>query len=84
MNQLGNHYNEVHPHKAVGYRSPHEFIAACGSSRPASGRSGLKAGNSTLQSWLAVNLVPNQRGPMTHASSPLELAAGAQLPSAGM
>lgn len=21
------HYNEVHPHKALGYRSPHEFIA---------------------------------------------------------
>jgi putative transposase len=25
------HYNEVHPHKALGYRSPHEFIAAHGS-----------------------------------------------------
>jgi putative transposase len=24
------HYNEVHPHKALGYRSPHEFIAARG------------------------------------------------------
>jgi putative transposase len=23
------HYNEVHPHKALGYRSPREFIAAC-------------------------------------------------------
>src|SRR6266566_5072061 len=22
------HYNEVHPHKALGYRSPREFIAA--------------------------------------------------------
>lgn len=22
------HYNEVHPHKALGYRSPHEFIEA--------------------------------------------------------
>ena len=21
------HYNEVHPHKALGYRSPREFIA---------------------------------------------------------
>jgi putative transposase len=21
-----NHYNEVHPHKALGYRSPREFI----------------------------------------------------------
>jgi putative transposase len=21
------HYNEVHPHKALGYRSPSEFIA---------------------------------------------------------
>ena len=27
-----NHYNEVHPHKALGYRSPREFIAAHGSS----------------------------------------------------
>jgi putative transposase len=26
-----NHYNEVHPHKALGYRSPREFIAAHGS-----------------------------------------------------
>ena len=26
------HYNEVHPHKALGYRSPREFIAARGSS----------------------------------------------------
>jgi putative transposase len=26
------HYNEVHPHKALGYRSPREFIAAHGSS----------------------------------------------------
>ena len=25
------HYNEVHPHKALGYRSPREFIAAHGS-----------------------------------------------------
>jgi len=25
------HYNEVHPHKALGYRSPREFIAARGS-----------------------------------------------------
>jgi putative transposase len=24
------HYNEVHPHKALGYRSPREFIAASG------------------------------------------------------
>ncbi len=24
------HYNEVHPHKALGYRSPREFIAAYG------------------------------------------------------
>ena len=24
------HYNEVHPHKALGYRSPREFIAALG------------------------------------------------------
>jgi putative transposase len=23
------HYNEVHPHKALGYRSPREFIATC-------------------------------------------------------
>ena len=22
-----NHYNEVHPHRALGYRSPREFIA---------------------------------------------------------
>ena len=22
------HYNEVHPHKALGYRAPREFIAA--------------------------------------------------------
>jgi len=22
------HYNEVHPHKALGYRSPREFIKA--------------------------------------------------------
>ena len=22
------HYNEVHPHRALGYRSPHEFIAS--------------------------------------------------------
>ena len=22
------HYNEVHPHKALGYRSPREFIVA--------------------------------------------------------
>ena len=22
------HYNEVHPHRALGYRSPREFIAA--------------------------------------------------------
>ena len=31
MNQLSawmTHYNEVHPHKALGYRSPREFIAA--------------------------------------------------------
>jgi len=31
MHQLSawiNHYNEVHPHKALGYRSPREFIAA--------------------------------------------------------
>ncbi|WP_374786289.1 integrase core domain-containing protein, partial [Paenochrobactrum gallinarii] len=21
------HYNELHPHKALGYRSPREFIA---------------------------------------------------------
>ena len=35
MRQLSawiNHYNEVHPHKALGYRSPREFIAAHGSS----------------------------------------------------
>jgi putative transposase len=35
MNQLSawiNHYTEVHPHKALGYRSPREFIAAHGSS----------------------------------------------------
>jgi transposase InsO family protein len=35
MHQLSawiNHYNEVHPHKALGYRSPREFIAARGSS----------------------------------------------------
>jgi putative transposase len=35
MHQLSawiNHYNEVHPHKALGYRSPREFIAAHGSS----------------------------------------------------
>ena len=34
MHQLSawiNHYNEVHPHKALGYRSPREFIAARGS-----------------------------------------------------
>jgi putative transposase len=34
MQQLStwiNHYNEVHPHKALGYRSPREFIAAHGS-----------------------------------------------------
>ena len=34
MHQLSawiNHYNEVHPHKALGYRSPREFIAAHGS-----------------------------------------------------
>ncbi len=24
------HYNEVHPHKALGYRSPREFIATRG------------------------------------------------------
>jgi putative transposase len=33
MHQLSawiNHYNEVHPHKALGYRSPREFIAAHG------------------------------------------------------
>ncbi len=33
MRQLSswfNHYNEVHPHKALGYRSPREFIAARG------------------------------------------------------
>jgi putative transposase len=31
MHQLSawiDHYNEVHPHKALGYRSPREFIAA--------------------------------------------------------
>ena len=35
MHQLSawiNHYNEVHPHKALGYRSPREFVAAHGSS----------------------------------------------------
>jgi putative transposase len=35
MHQLSawiNHCNEVHPHKALGYRSPREFIAAHGSS----------------------------------------------------
>ena len=35
MHQLSasiNHYNEVHPHKALGYRSLREFIAAHGSS----------------------------------------------------
>ena len=35
MRQLStwiNHYNEVHPQKAIGYRSPCEFIAAHGSS----------------------------------------------------
>ncbi|MBV8486793.1 MAG: transposase [Planctomycetaceae bacterium] len=26
------HYKQVHPHKALGYRSPREFIAAHGSS----------------------------------------------------
>jgi len=34
MRQLSswiNHYNEVHPHRALGYRSPREFIAARGS-----------------------------------------------------
>src|SRR5512132_3496674 len=34
MHQLSawiNHYNDVHPHKALGYRSPREFIAAHGS-----------------------------------------------------
>jgi putative transposase len=33
MHQLSSwiaHYNEVHPHKALGYRSPREFIAARG------------------------------------------------------
>ncbi len=25
------HYNEIHPHKALGYHSPREFIAARGS-----------------------------------------------------
>jgi putative transposase len=31
MAQLGTwfeHYNEIHPHKALGYRSPREFIRA--------------------------------------------------------
>ena len=28
------HYNEVHPHKALGYRSPREFIAAYQRPRP--------------------------------------------------
>jgi transposase InsO family protein len=35
MHQLSawiTHYNEVHPHQALGYRSPREFIAALGSS----------------------------------------------------
>jgi putative transposase len=35
MHQLSawiNHYNEVHAHKALGYRSPREFIAARGGS----------------------------------------------------
>ena len=43
MHQLSawiNHYNEVHPHKALGYRSPREFIAAHGSSLTVPGRSG--------------------------------------------
>src|SRR5262249_23920221 len=37
MHQLStwiNHYNEVHPHKALGYPSPREFIAAHGSPWP--------------------------------------------------
>src|SRR3954451_21904745 len=28
------HYNEVHPHKALGYRSPREFIARSQPKRP--------------------------------------------------
>jgi Integrase core domain len=34
------HYNEMHPHKALGYRSPREFIAARGKSLTVSDRSG--------------------------------------------
>jgi putative transposase len=49
MHQLSawiNHYNEVHPHKALGYRSPREFIAAHGSPVTVSGRSGATTGTS--------------------------------------
>jgi putative transposase len=34
------HYNEVHPHKALGYRSPREFIIAHEKTLTVSDRSG--------------------------------------------
>jgi putative transposase len=34
------HYNEVHPHKALGYRSPREFICNSRKTLTVSGRSG--------------------------------------------
>jgi hypothetical protein len=41
------HYNEVHPHKALGYRSPREFIAAT-EDLTVSGRSGA---TTTIINW---------------------------------
>ena len=38
-----NHYNEVHPHKALGYHSPREFIAAHAKLVVVSGGSGYNS-----------------------------------------
>src|SRR5262245_12596660 len=46
------HYNEVHPHKALGYRSPREFIAAHARPRPCPVVRGLQ--HLLLRSSLAI------------------------------
>ena len=40
------HYHEVHPHKALGYRSPREFIAL--TDLTVSGRSGIQPAKAAL------------------------------------
>jgi hypothetical protein len=50
------HYNEVHPHKALGYRSPREFIVSSRKTLTVSGRSGATTGSPTVGKHVSKDL----------------------------